>query len=621
MKKILFASLILLATFANVSAQNFTPCVTDEYHRRLLAVHPALAAAEEQANRQAREQLASVTNKKAPVRYIPVVFHVIHENGVENIAQSQIMDALRVINEDYRKKAGTNGGSSTDALAADMEIEFRLAQYDPSGNKHDGIIRIENSMTNEARDNVKALSYWDATRYLNIWVVKSIENTGSTGGTVLGFSSFPMSLNFSPLEDGIVIRSDQVGMIGSGQTSQAGRTFTHEAGHWLGLYHPFQEGCFGGTASNCSSRGDQVCDTPPVSDASFGCQVNRNSCSNDSPNLPDLIKNYMDYADGTCMNMFTTGQKTRVNGISFSGGSYRVKATSTSNLNTTGLDANGNYVAVNAATIKAPYSYTFENASPAADGWVINNFNIPDNGWQRSTIAAQAGSASISMRNFSNSLALLNSRDGFQSPEIDLSTVANPFLSFYYAYAQKSTANNDILNITISNDFGMTETNLFSKSGSTLSTAGDPTSQEFIPTAGQWKMENINLTPYKTYTHARFRFEFLNRRGNNAYVDNFSISNGSLTGLEEAAKASVKFAVQPNPMQDFTYIYFNLEQSKQVKISLLDMLGREMSIAADAQLASGQHEISISRNNLRPGMYFIRFEAGEHTFSHKLLVN
>lgn len=620
MKKLLFITALSLASTAAVRSQHFVPCATDEFHRKLIATHPDLAAAEAEANRQAREELASVMNKKAGIRYIPVVFHVIHENGVENISEAQMMDALRVMNEDYRKKAGTNGGSSTDALAADMEIEFRLAQYDPNGNKHDGINRIESSLTDNARENVKALSYWDATRYLNIWVVKSIDSDGSAG-TVLGFSSFPMSLNFSPNLDGIVVRYDQVGMIGSGQTSQAGRTLTHESGHWLGLYHTFQDGCVGGTSSTCSAQGDQVCDTPPVADASFGCQTTRNSCSNDSPNLPDLIKNYMDYSDGTCMNLFTTGQKTRVNGISFSGGSYRVKAASSSNLNTVGLNASGNYLAVNAATIKAPYSYGFENSTPTNDGWVINNFNNPTNGFQQSTTAAQTGSGSMNMRNFSNTTALLNSRDGFQSPEIDLSTVSNPYLNFYYAYVQKSTANTDILNVTISNDYGMTETSLFSKSGSDLSTAGDPQSTEFTPNASQWKMMNINLSAYKSYTHARFRFEFLNRRGNNIYVDNFSVTNGTIASVDEVAKASVNFSVHPNPMHDYANISFELPQQEQVKITLLDMLGREPVVAQDAMMSSGPQQVSISKNNLKPGLYSIRFEAGASTFSHKLLVN
>lgn len=231
---------------------------------------------------------------------IPVVVHVIYDDAGDNISDKQIRDAIAVINEDYRRmNADTVNTRATFAgVAADMEIEFRLAQLDPDGNCTTGITRTESALSIDAGNNVKALISWPRTKYLNIWVVNNIDLGGtSTGGTVLGYAYKP-SPGQTTTYDGIVIRHDCMGRIGTSVNN--GRTLTHEAGHYLGLDHPFKGGCY---------QGDNCADTPPVSEASFGCDLTANSCSNDFPNLPDQIENYMDYADDDCTNMFTLDQK------------------------------------------------------------------------------------------------------------------------------------------------------------------------------------------------------------------------------------------------------------------------------------------------------------------------
>ncbi len=614
MKKILLASILSLALI-NTQAQEIIPCATDQVHYQMKQANPLLAIEEERGNQEASkiaEALLANRNfaKQGNVKYIPVVFHVIHNGGTENITQAQIMDQMRILNEDFRKKAGTNGDKSTNPNATDMEFEFRLAQVDPNGNRHDGINRIQSTATNNASDNVKALSRWTSTKYLNIWVVKSISLGGTGGGTVLGYAQFPSSMTSAPSLDGIVIRADYVGSIHSGNSSHMGRTLTHEVGHWVGLYHPFQFGCTGQTALNCTSGGDQVCDTPPVALANYGsvCDAVLNSCNGDSPDLPDMITNYMDYLDGKCANTYTLGQKARATAEM---GLYRATIYSQANLAAAGILLDGSYALVNASNIKAPYSYGFEDANITAAGWRIQNLQNGVNGWKIDNVGYN-GTKSIAFRNYSYT-ATTHSRDEFNSPLIDISTLANPVLKVRVANARKTSG--DVLEIGISGDFGRTETKIYS-AAPTLSMA----TTELIPTeTSQWTTLTFDLTPYRNMTNARIRFELRNLRGNNTFIDDFSIT--SSTGLLDNLKQEMAFNVYPNPMEGNAYAQFELKQTQNIEINICDVTGKKITTIQQGEMQAGMHSLAINRSDLKAGIYLINVTTQNGTFSHKLVVN
>jgi hypothetical protein len=543
-----------------------------------------------------------------------VVFHVIHKYGLENISQTQLNDAIRIMNEDFRKTPGTNGGNSTDPLAVDMEIEFRLAQFDPNGLPTNGVNRIYNLGTDDARDAQKSLSYWDARKYFNVWVVNTINNiSGTPGSIVLGYAQFPFQINSNTSTDGILVRADQMGVIENVDVSQAGRTVTHEAGHWVGLYHPFQGGCVGGTTASCASQGDQVCDTPPVSTATTGCPTNRNSCTNDVPEKPDLVKNYMDYADGNCMNMYTTGQKSRVNSIL---PSYRANIYSTTNISNAGLNADGTYKTLTPSTTKAPYSYKFNDGNLNGSGWNLENYMCPgDSGWQYNSSVGVAGNGCMASMNIKNWRT--NIRNAFTSPSVDISMLNAPTVSFFVAYAKRTTASGDRLKIYVSNSHGRSEILIRTIMATELAT-GEVSTSSFVPSSSEWKRFSIDLSAYKAYTNCKFRFELQSLRGNNLYIDDFSISEP--TGVSEYLKKEMNFNLFPNPSSTKSTISFHNGVKQAVEMNLIDLQGKKCMAIVSQEFEEGEHSTEIDVSVLESGIYLVQVKTERGIFVHKMWV-
>lgn len=300
-------------------------CYSTEYELYLKDKHP------ERGNRQQFERWIAPHIEKykrerqemsgrAPILTIPVVVHVIHNGDAvgtgENISDAQVLSQIQVMNEDFRRMAGTPGFNS-DPDGADVEIEFCMATLDPSNNPTTGIERIDYGTvsfnTNAATEAMKAATQWDPTLYLNMWTVRfggPPPNMGGMGG-ILGYAQFPDNSGLAGLgasggaagTDGVVMAFGAFGSsdVAAGNYSppyDKGRTTTHEVGHWLGLRHIWGDG-------NCAV--DDFCNDTPESDAANGGCPNHTSCG-----TQDMVENYMDYTQDDCMNIFTVDQTARM---------------------------------------------------------------------------------------------------------------------------------------------------------------------------------------------------------------------------------------------------------------------------------------------------------------------
>lgn len=267
---------------------------------------------------------------------IPVVFHVMHNNGDENISDDQIIQALQQANDQFK---GLEGGFDTG-------ISLKLASLDPYGNCTSGINRVQTpnpygSILFFGDANMKDLSRWDPNKYLNVWIVKSI------GLGIGGYAYLPSVAPVNPQVDGVVIAHEYLGNSGTATGNQL-NTLAHEVGHYLGLYHVWgddEDDCddnchdYNQTngVDNCLTHGDWVCDTNPAYEADFtsDCSDDLSTCQSCPIDLmlPYPKDNYMSYAH-SCQDKFTNGQAER---MWFTLEEYRSELWSSENLLCTGV--------------------------------------------------------------------------------------------------------------------------------------------------------------------------------------------------------------------------------------------------------------------------------------------
>ena len=132
-----------------MNAQERKVCFADEYLREAIAKDPSVLSTQQQLEDFTRQFVSNLERQNRagnpqnrintpPTYIIPVVFHVLHQYGPENISDAQIHDCIRHMNEDYRKLNPDTIQiiSQFIPIATDCEIEFRLATLDQIGRAH-----------------------------------------------------------------------------------------------------------------------------------------------------------------------------------------------------------------------------------------------------------------------------------------------------------------------------------------------------------------------------------------------------------------------------------------------------------------------------------------------------
>src|SRR5260221_243464 len=234
---------------------------------------------------------------------IPVVFHIVLID-TSLVTDAQIREQVDILIKNY---AGWNSDSVKipswfKALFGHSTIRFALAKRTPDNQPTKGIVRRPTASASFSINNdaVKAFSAggddpWNTSNYLNVWLCP-------LSGGLLGYSTIPAVTSVVP---GVVV--DYRSIPGGSYTQyNAGKTMTHEIGHFFNLYH-----IWGDDFGACTGT-DYVDDTPNQGNNSSGSPagVVTDGCSPVSPGI--LYEYYMDYTNDDAMEMFTLQQVARM---------------------------------------------------------------------------------------------------------------------------------------------------------------------------------------------------------------------------------------------------------------------------------------------------------------------
>lgn len=675
-------SLASLAVVFAVHAQQdvVIPCLHNDEQllRQLHHDDPQLIeqmrAAEQQLEAFTADFERSGTDRDEPDYIIPIVFHIIHNNGPENISNDQVYDAVRVLNEDLRRE-NENWESVNDAfldLVADTRIEFRLATKDPQGNCHSGITRTVSTLTNVGDQSMKELIQWPRNMYLNVWV------SASANGAA-GYTYRPGSVANFPTGDGIVLLHSYTGSIGTSSPYRS-HTLTHEVGHWINLAHTWGNSNDPGLPENCDED-DNVSDTPNTIGWT-SCNVNGNTCGGGVDN----VENYMEYS--YCGKMFTLGQATRMTAALNSSIAQRNQLWQTANLVATGVNSDaqlcsatftGNGGVICAGTSVAfqdlsfhnvtsrtwsfpggepsvsaeenpvvtyeepgvypvsltvsdgnntltttsqnyvtvlpvpgnpgPFSEGFEEISPlTGETWTVRDPN-GGNGFALTNVTSFSGDKCVRLNNnVSNYLQI----DELVSTTYDMSNVESITISFRYAFAKRSVDNDDRLRVYVSPNCGGVWSLRKQLRGNTDLPTAPNTNSTFVPSdESQWGYAVVDNIPADYFLeNFRFKFWFQSDGGNNLYIDDINLNGVPVVGIGQLELSGSSMVVLPNPVTDAATLMFDTDRSDRVKLTMHDVLGRELATLHNGLLPAGEQRIQIPVNGLRSGMYFIRLTSG-----------
>jgi len=264
-----------------------------------------------------------------------------------------------------------------------------------------------------------------------------------------------------------------------------------------------------------------------------------------------------------------------------------------------------------AHTFSLPYFEGFENYSNFIniDQWSVDNPN-GNQTFLPTTSASLSGNKSARIFNYSQSG---NFTDELISGPVDLSTLLSTddfTLSFRYSYRKKIGVNDEWLKVYVTESCEDNWVQRKTIHGDALSPL--TSSVSWVPSSdADWTTVHMtNITDTYYVGDFRFKFVFESDFGNNMYLDNINLYQGTpsddiISGLGEMELTDTQ--LYPNPTDGEINVEFNLSNSQVTQLSILDLTGKEIeSHSVNGQ--PGKNVAFLNVNALSSGVYFLKIK-------------
>ena len=545
MRRKYFLMVLSCVMTLSIYGQDFT-CGTEVSEKEVQFLEKALL----KSKIASRARTAEFTQK-----FIGITAHVVRKSdGTGGLAEAQLLDAIEYLNETYEP----------------MKMDFFLVgdiNYINSDDYYDFDSSLEDQIT----------GVHNVANTINIYFYNSL----SSGASALcGYAYFPST------------GRDHV-MMANGCTVNRGPTLPHELGHYFNLYHTHGKTNSGTTdelvdGSNCSSAGDNLCDT--AADPNLTGKVDGN-CSYTGDNRdangelfsPDP-RNFMSYSRDQCMQLFSADQAGRIVDAYESFKTYLVDKYYLADFKSEGrrVCEGQNIQFIDESIAASSLLWEFPGGTPSTSTEKFPTVTYSTSGIYNVSLKIDTENGDTETKILENYVTVLGSTagiaetagsfeaasleeevlnddldvtfeitnavasEGTQSIKIELSdytaigqedflivdklntSVNKQFeLSFDYAYARYDEQYADALEVVMKNDCGEWNT-IWSKYGSDLATAADHT-VPFTPTAEEWGTATLTVQIPADFDNTEFAFKTINGFGNNLYLDNYSLTPTTTT--------------------------------------------------------------------------------------------
>ncbi len=259
-----------------------------------------------------------------------------------------------------------------------------------------------------------------------------------------------------------------------------------------------------------------------------------------------------------------------------------------------------------------PFMENFEGGI-VANRWHVKNIDnaqtwdtvrVPDGGTQK--LAAYM--------NFLDYKPRANQKDQLWTPQLSIPTGGPVSIKFDLAYQEYVPVNilYDTLKVLVSTDCGATLQEVYKKFGPDLNTSGG-SGPGFIPQdRSDWRRDSIDISGYAGQD-ILVVFEGINRNGNDLFLDNISIFQGTQDPMVLVENELKRIQVYPIPAKDELNISSSIDLTG-MEYRVIDASGK---LLITGKLNGGENAIGL--NDLNRGIYTLKLFGKEFSEAHRFI--